>query len=96
MEVKELHVEEVLQNVEEVRKMLAQRYVGGLALVNKAILAHCLKLNKIFISGADLNAVSCYYGDEAFLSKIRSKGYTVTKVEPCHGEDGGIVVEGWE
>lgn len=86
---------ELLLNVEEVRKMWAQRYRDGLALVNTAILANGLKHRTVFISDEELSQTGCYYNDDMFLDKIREKGYTVTKVEPCRGEDGGIIIEGW-
>ncbi len=88
--------EEILLNVKEVRKMWAQRYRDGLALVNSAILANGFKHNSVFISNEKLSPTGCYYNDDMFLDKIREKGYTVTIVEPCRGEDGGIIVEGWE
>lgn len=86
---------ELLLNIEEVRKMRAQLYRDGLALVNTAILANGLIHRTVFISDERLNEVGCFYSDEMFLDKIREKGYTVTKVEPCRGEDGGIIIEGW-
>lgn len=86
---------ELLLNVEEVRKMWAQRYRDGLALVNTAILANGFKHRTVFISNEKLKSVGCYYSDQMFLDKIREKGYTVTEVEPGRGEEGGIIVEGW-
>lgn len=86
---------ELLLNVEEVRKMWAQRYRDGLALVNTAILANGLKHRTVFISNEKLKSVGCYYSDQMFLDKIREKCYTVAEVEPGRGEDGGIIVEGW-
>lgn len=86
---------EVLLSVEEVRKMWAQRYRDGLALVNTAILANGLKQHAVFIPSEKLKSVGCYYSDQMFLDKIREKGYTVTKVESCRDEECGIIVEGW-
>lgn len=86
---------EILLDVQEVRKMWAQRYRDGLALVSSAILANGFKHNSVFISNEELSPTGCYYNDDMFLDKIREKGYTVTIVEPCRGEDGGIIVEGW-
>lgn len=86
---------ELLLSVEEVRRMWAQRYRDGLSLVNTAILANGLKQRAVFISNEKLKSVGCYYSDEMFLDKIREKGYTVTKVEPCRDEECGIIVEGW-
>ncbi len=86
---------ELLLNVEEVRKMWAQRYRDGLSLVNSKILTNGLTHRTVFISNEELSPTGCYYSDDMFLDKIREKGYTVTKVEPCRGEDGGIIIEGW-
>lgn len=86
---------ELLLSVEEVRKMWAQRYKDGLSLVNSKILGSGLTHRTVFISNEELSPTGLYYSDDMFLDKIREKGYTVTKVEPCRGEEGGIIIEGW-
>ena len=86
---------ELLLNVEEVRKMWAQRYRDGLALVNNTIIKESTYRKTVFISNEELKQTGCYYNDDMLLDKIREKGYTVTIVEPCRGEDGGIIIEGW-
>lgn len=87
--------EEILINVQEVRKMWAQRYKEGLALVNNAIMKESMHRKAVFISNKELKQVACYHNDDIFLEKIRAQGYTVNVILPCCGEEGGISISGW-
>lgn len=87
--------EEILINVQEVRKMWAQRYKDGLALINNAIVKESMYRKSVFVSDKELKQVGCYYNDDMLLDKIRAQGYTVDVIEPSRGEDGGISISGW-
>ena len=87
--------EEILINVQEVRKMWAERYKEGLALVNNAIMKESIYRKSVFISDEELRRVGCYYNDDVLLNKIREQGYTVDSILPCGGEEGGISIRGW-
>ena len=87
--------ENILINVQEVRKMWAQRYKDGLALINNAIVKESMYRKSVFVSDESLNFVGCYYNDDMLLDKIKEQGYTVDVIEPCRGEGGGIRLSGW-
>ena len=87
--------EEILINVQEVRKMLEQRYRDGLSLVNNEILKGSINNKYVFVSNEKFNSVGCYYNDDVLIERIRAKGYTVDVIPPCFGEDGGISISGW-
>lgn len=87
--------EEILINVQEVRKMWAQRYKDGLALINNAIVKESMYRKSVFVSNEELKQVGCYYNDDMLLDKIKEQGYTVDVIEPCRGEDSGISISGW-
>jgi len=87
--------EDILINVQEVRKMWAQRYKEGLAVVNKAIIKESMYRKSVFISDEELKRTGFYSNDYMFLDKIRAQGYTVDVIEPCRGEEGGISISGW-
>lgn len=87
--------ENLLINVQEVRKMWAQRYKDGLALVNNAIIKESIYRKSVFVSNEELKQAGCYYNDDMLLDKIKEQGYTVDVIEPCRGEDGGISISGW-
>lgn len=87
--------ENILINVQEVRKMWAQRYKEGLAVVNNAIIKESMRSKSVYISDEELKRAGCYYNDDRLLDKIRSQGYTVNVIEPCRGEEGGISISGW-
>lgn len=87
--------EEILINVQEVRKMWAQRYKDGLALINNAIVKESMYRKSVFVSNEELKQVGCYYNDDMLLDKIKAQGYTVDVIEPSRGEDGGISISGW-
>ena len=87
--------EDILINVEEVRKMCAQRYEEGLAVVNNAIIKESTYRKSVFISDEELKRAGCYYNDDMLLDKIREQGYTVDVILPCCGEEGGISISGW-
>lgn len=87
--------ENILINVQEVRKMWEQRYRDGLSLVNNEILNGSMDNKSVFVSNEKLNSVGCYYNDDVLIERIRAKGYTVDVILPCCGEDGGISISGW-
>lgn len=89
--------ENILINVQEVRKMWAQRYKEGLAVVNNAIIKESMRSKSVFVSDEELKRAGCYYNDGMLLDKIRAQGYTVNVVEPCRGGDEkvGISISGW-
>nr|DAS43219.1 MAG TPA: hypothetical protein [Caudoviricetes sp.] len=87
--------EDILINVQEVRKMWAQRYKEGLAVVNKAIIKESMYRKSVFISDEELKRTGFYSNDYMFLDKIREQGYTVDVILPCCGEEGGISISGW-
>lgn len=87
--------ENLLINVQEVRKMWAQRYKEGLAVVNKAIIKESMYRKSVFISDEELKRTGLYSNDYMFLDKIREQGYTVDVILPCGGEEGGISISGW-
>lgn len=87
--------EEILINVQEVRKMWAQRYKEGLTVVNNAIIKESMYCKSVFVSNEELKQVGCYYNDDMLLDKIKAQGYAVDVVEPCRDEDGGISISGW-
>ena len=87
--------ENLLINVQEVRKMWAQRYKEGLAVVNNAIIKESIYRKSVFISDEELKRIGFYSNDYMFLDKIREHGYTVDVILPCCGEEGGISISGW-
>ena len=87
--------EEILINVQKVRKMWAQRYKEGLAVINGAIIKESIYRKSVFVSNEELKQVGCYYNDGMLLDKIKEQGYTVDVIEPCRGKDGGISISGW-
>lgn len=87
--------ENLLINVQEVRKMCAQRYKEGLAVVNNAIIKESINSKSVFVSDEELRRAGCYYNDDMLLDKIREKGYTVDVILPCCGKEGGISISGW-
>nr|DAO51118.1 MAG TPA: hypothetical protein [Caudoviricetes sp.] len=87
--------EDILINVQEVRKMWAQRYKEGLAVVNNAIIKESTYRKSVYVSDEELKRAGCYYNDDMLLDKIRAQGYTVDVIEPCRGEEGGISISGW-
>lgn len=87
--------ENILINVEEVRKMWAEQYKEGLALVNNAIMKESMYRKSVYISDEELKRAGCYYNDDMLLDKIRAQGYTVDVIEPCRDEEGGISISGW-
>ena len=87
--------EDILINVQEVRKMWAQRYKEGLAVVNNAIIRESMNSKSVFVSDEELRRVGSYYNDNILLDKIREQGYTVDVILPCCGEEGGISISGW-
>lgn len=87
--------ENILINVQEVRKMWAQRYKDGLALINNAIIKESIYCKSVYVSDEELKRAGCYYNDDMLLDKIRAQGYTVDVIEPCRGEEGGISISGW-
>nr|DAR95724.1 MAG TPA: hypothetical protein [Caudoviricetes sp.] len=87
--------EDILINVQEVRKMWAQRYNEGLAVVNNAIIKESTYRKSVFISDEELKSVGLYSNDDMLLDKIREQGYTVDVIEPCRDEEGGISISGW-
>lgn len=87
--------EDILINVQEVRKMWAQRYKEGLAVVNNAIIKESMYRKYVFVSDEELKRAGFYSNDDMFLDKIRAQGYTVDVILPCCGEEGGISISGW-
>lgn len=53
-----------------------------------------MKDSSIFIADSVFSDAGC--DTRSFVyNELKEKGYMFTEVEPCRGEEGGIVISGW-
>ena len=50
--------------------------------------------SSVFVADSVFNGYGCMDRTEVY-AELERKGYKVEEIQPCRGEEGGIVISGW-
>lgn len=62
--------------------------------INELIQKDFMLNTSVFVADSVFFEFGCVDRTEVY-NELSRKGYEVTEIEPCRGEEGGIVIRGW-
>jgi hypothetical protein len=65
-----------------------------LSSIKDFIESEYMNSSSVFVSDSVFNGFGCNDRTEVY-NELSSKGYQVQEIQPCRGEEGGIVISGW-
>lgn len=85
----------ILMDVATLKKAKLKRTTEAvLTHINEAVQKEFMTRPSIFVADSVFSGFGCDDRTDVHM-ELSKKGYEVRQVQPCRGEEGGIVISGW-
>jgi hypothetical protein len=85
----------ILPRVSALKKAKLDRTTEAVLLcINELVQKEFMTKTSIFIADSVFNGFGCTDRTGVHM-ELTDKGYEVQQIQPCRGEEGGIVISGW-
>lgn len=85
----------ILTDVSFLKKTKVDRStLAVLSSIKEFIESEFMNSSRVFVSDSVFVGYGCMDRTEVY-DELERKGYKVEEIQPCRGEEGGIVISGW-